>query len=102
MFLQSIRSLALYNHWANEQIAPRLDTLNEEQFHRHIESSFPSILKTLAHIHGAEDVWRQRLHKIHPTTFYKLPDTTSGVVEVNKWLESSRRLTDLILSYDEN
>jgi uncharacterized damage-inducible protein DinB len=102
MFLQSIHALARYNLWANEQLAQRLETLNEEQYHAEIASSFPSILKTLAHIHGAEDIWRQRLHNIKQSTFYKLSDDASGAVEVNKWLEASKRLTDLILSYDDN
>lgn len=102
MFLQSIHSLALYNIWANEQLAHRLETLTEEQFHANVISSFSSILKTVAHIHGAEDVWRQRLLKIYPTTFYKLPDNASGAVEIGKWHDASRQLTDLILSYDEN
>ena len=102
MFLQSIHALAKYNLWANEQLAPRLQTLTEEQLHQHIESSFPSIVKTVAHIHGAEDVWRQRLLNVKPTTFYKLSDNAVGVGEVNKWMEASQRLTELILSYDEN
>lgn len=102
MLTNIIHPLAHYNHWANEHLAHSLQTLTEEPFHTNIPSSFPSIVKTVAHIHGAEDVWRQRLHKIHPTTFYKLPDSPSGMAELNAWLDSSRLLTDLILSYGDD
>jgi uncharacterized damage-inducible protein DinB len=101
MFLQSIHSLAHYNLWANEQLSLRLQTLTEEQFHADIVSSFPSIVKTLAHVHGAEDVWHQRLRNIGPTVFYKLPENASGAVEIGKWLDASRALTETILSYNE-
>ena len=101
MFTESIQALASYNLWANEQFALSLQNLTYEQFTAVIPSSFPSILKTVAHIHGAEGVWHQRLENVKPTVFYELPDDANGQDELSKWLNVSRGLTNLVLSYTE-
>lgn len=102
MFLHSIHAIARYNLWANEQLSAALHTLNDASFHKDIPSSFPSIIKTVAHLHGAEGVWHQRLEKVTTTVFYSLPENAEGKDEVDKWLNISRGLTDLVLSYNES
>jgi len=101
MLTELIYPLAHYNLWANERIIKQLQTLSEEQLQREIVSSFSSVVKTVAHVHGAEDVWRQRLHKIQPAHFYKLSDDANAQDELNKWMNATKGLANTILFYDE-
>lgn len=52
---------ARYNLWANRRICELFSTLTEEQANRHVESSFPSVKKTVLHIWDAEVIWLSRL-----------------------------------------
>ena len=56
-----LQQYAAYNVWANKILFERIGKLNEEQLHKEITSSFPSIYKTVVHMWQAEDVWWQRL-----------------------------------------
>lgn len=58
---QLLTRMARYNAWANERMIEVLSLLGEEQIDQHIESSFPSIRKTVLHVWGAEDVWLLRI-----------------------------------------
>ena len=100
-FTESLHAVASYDLWANEQSALSLQNLTDQQFNAEIPSSFPSILKTVAHIHGAEGVWHQRLENVTPTVFYKLSENANGNEELEKWLNVTRGLTNLVLSYTE-
>jgi uncharacterized damage-inducible protein DinB len=51
---------AAYNMWANNRITERIKQLSDEQVNQHIESSFPSLYKTVWHMWRAEDIWWQR------------------------------------------
>lgn len=53
---------AKYNLWANERMASIFSTLTEEQAEQHIESSFPSVRKTILHIWDAQVGWLRRLN----------------------------------------
>ena len=58
---------ASYNLWANATICEPLITLNSEQQHREITSSFSSLYKTVFHVWGAEKLWLMRLNLEQPT-----------------------------------
>ncbi len=60
MHLRDLRRLYDYTEWANERIVAVLRTLSDEQLDRPIESSFPSIRTTLAHVYSAEWIWLRR------------------------------------------
>lgn len=60
MNVEEIRRLFSYTEWANVRILACVRVLDGEQFTRHIESSFPTIRDTLAHIAMAEWVWLRR------------------------------------------
>ena len=53
--------LAEYNIWANKKINAWLREINEEQWNRELNGSFPSISKTAIHIAAAEKIWLDRL-----------------------------------------
>lgn len=57
IYLQYVK----YNLWANRHLAELFSTLTDEEAEQHIESSFPSIKRTILHIWDAEVVWLTRL-----------------------------------------
>ena len=52
-----IENIVNYNLWANRRMCKSLEVLSEEQFVQHIESSYPSVKKTIEHIWGVENGW---------------------------------------------
>jgi uncharacterized damage-inducible protein DinB len=69
--MDELRRLFDYNRWANLRLLAAADSLTPEELRRHIESSFSSVLATLAHALGAEWVWLERWKGKSPTS---LPD----------------------------
>ncbi len=60
MQIDEVRRLFSYTEWANARVIECVRGLNEEQFARHVPSSFPTIRDTLAHIVLAEWIWLRR------------------------------------------
>jgi uncharacterized damage-inducible protein DinB len=52
--------LFAYTEWANARTVAVIRTLDEEQYTRRLESSFPSIADTLGHIVLVEWIWLKR------------------------------------------
>ena len=67
--------LFAYTEWANARIFECVDGLPEAEYTRTIESSFPSIAATLAHIISAEWVWLRRWKGESPTV---VPEWAGG------------------------
>lgn len=60
--------LFAYNRWANAKVLAACQYIPEEQLHAPADLSFGSLFGTLAHILGAEVVWRARLESgVSPT-----------------------------------
>ena len=58
---QLLLQYARYNLWANKIIIEITNQLSEEQLRKEINSSFPSVFKTIMHLMDVESVWWQRL-----------------------------------------
>lgn len=58
--------LFTYNQWANRRTLGSCEALTSEQFTRSLGSSFSSVRDTLAHIYGAEWIWRERFEGRSP------------------------------------
>ena len=58
---QLLHQYSRYNLWANKIIIDQLAGLTEEQLHKEIASSFPSVFKTILHLMDVESVWWQRI-----------------------------------------
>lgn len=58
--VSDIAYLFAYNEWANRKTFDAAAALTPAQRSQHIESSFPSVNATLAHIVGAEWIWLER------------------------------------------
>jgi uncharacterized damage-inducible protein DinB len=75
MNLSDVRRLFAYTEWANALFFAVVDQLTEEQYTRAIDSSFPSIQDTLAHVVSSEWVWMRRWKGESPTV---VPEWNSG------------------------
>jgi len=73
--MSDVRPLFAYTEWANARIFECVDGLPEAEYTRTIESSFPSIAATLAHIVSAEWVWLRRWKGESPTV---VPEWAGG------------------------
>ncbi|GEM_PF-344774 len=58
-----LKTYASYNRWANERLVEWISGASEEQFYREVESSFPSLEKTLLHLWNAEFGWLNTLRE---------------------------------------
>lgn len=61
-----IRDLFAYNCWATGRILDAAAALDDAALTRDLNSSFPSVLDTLAHVLAAEWVWLRRWHGESP------------------------------------
>ena len=51
-----------YNEWANRKLSSFALKLDEKLLDTPLQSSFPTIRKTIAHIWDAQYTWLRRLH----------------------------------------
>src|ERR1700676_4541405 len=83
---------ARYNQWAHKRLLDLINTLNVEQQHATIPSSFDSLYKTVFHIWGAESLWLGRLKKepvkISSDPFNKSMENLSKALETvdHQWV----------------
>ena len=56
-----LRQYAAYNIWATKLLVDCIKHLSEDDIHKEIASSFPSLYKTVQHMWLAEEVWWQRM-----------------------------------------
>lgn len=94
MKIDDVRDLFSYTEWANQRILETIRGLSEEQLTRTIESSFPSILGTFAHVVMAEWIWLRRWKGDSPTEAPAWSDKAGSldeVVENLRAVEAERR-----------
>jgi uncharacterized damage-inducible protein DinB len=96
-----LASFARYEKWANEKIAIVILSLNEEQQHREIVSSFPSVFKTCLHMWDASSIWWQRLQHhsqmVVPSKTFQpsMKDVMNGLLQQNQlWIEWMNMATE--------
>ena len=92
--------MAEYNIWANKKTNAWLREINEEQWNRELNGSFPSISKTAIHIAAAEKIWLDRLEGFK-TKF--LSDIFIGPKDelLEIWAKTSASYVDFINAMSE-
>lgn len=93
---ESLLQYARYNIWANAQLAAVLLKLTEEQLDMEIQSSFPSIRKTVYHMWSAEDIWLQRLNLVEQAIWAETGFSGDFKEAMENWTEASRGLAAFI------
>ena len=91
-----IHQLFDYNAWANRRLLDAAEKLSPEQFVQRIESSFPSVRDTLAHIYGAEWIWLERFQGRSPSGLPAAAEFTDVNTLRQHWLQHEERLLDFV------
>ncbi|WP_428908181.1 DinB family protein [Niallia sp. Krafla_26] len=52
--------LLQYDHWANVKLLEHIDQIQEDIFHKTLDSVFPTISETFYHIYRAHRIWFKR------------------------------------------
>lgn len=100
-----LTSYATYNAWANNELFKVVASLNTEQQHAEIISSFPSVFKTIVHIWDAESGWWQRL-RLEENIIYESKDCSNMEAAINaiqnldiQWLQWITHATEMQLRH---
>lgn len=87
-----------YNLWANTLLTEFIAASAATPTDREVQSSFPTLRKTVFHIWGAETLWLTRLNGSSPGAFPQMePD-----FPLARLLESSRNMLAYVESKDED
>lgn len=98
---QLLLQYARYNLWANKIIIETTNQLSEEQLRKEINSSFPSVFKTIMHLMDVESVWWQRL-KLAEHVEWPGKNFTGSFNELSKkLLELSRQWEEWVRNANE-
>lgn len=93
---------AKYNIWANKKFIDVLNKLTEDQLDMEIESSFPSIRKTVYHMWSAEDIWIQRLLLVEKPVWVQGAYEGTFAEALEHWEATSKELLSFIQrQYDD-
>jgi uncharacterized damage-inducible protein DinB len=93
---KEIHQLFDYNAWANRRTLDAAAPLSPAQFVQRIESSFPSVRDTLAHIYGAEWIWLERFHGRSPSGLPASAEFTDVNSLRQRWLEHEELLLNFV------
>lgn len=89
-----------FNAWANGKIVEILKNLDESLFDKEVNSSFPTIRKTIYHIWDAEQIWFKRI-KGESVNTWPSEDLNEPFAEtLNKFAKNSQELADFISTKD--
>jgi uncharacterized damage-inducible protein DinB len=101
MTKQYFIDLAEYNVWANNIVCGWLEQVSDEQWNRHVVSSFNSIQETALHIISAETAWMDRMNKAEVRWLQK-SFTGSKEEHIALWNKTSNGLLDFLAAFEEN
>ena len=101
-----LRQYAAYNAWANQKLFDLILSLPEEMHNREVPNSFPSLYKTILHMHDAESIWWQRLKMLEriivpsETMKGKLPEIVNSLLNQSRqWEEWVGNASDLAIEH---
>jgi uncharacterized damage-inducible protein DinB len=98
---EQVRTLYLFNQWANRNVVGACAALTEEQFTRPMGNSFPSVRDTLAHIYGAEWAWYERLFGRAPASLAAGMESPDFATLQKKFEEHDAKLVDHVSKLSE-
>jgi uncharacterized damage-inducible protein DinB len=94
---QEITLLWDYNYWANRRLLARADGLSAAQLTDKLPYMWDSILRTMAHVLGAEWIWRQRFQEgISPAAMLDRDQFTTLEVLNQRWDEEEAVMRDYL------
>jgi uncharacterized damage-inducible protein DinB len=93
MTREDVDRLFNFNQWANARTIASAEALTDEQLHRDLKSSFPSVFATLVHMLGAEWIWVERWNGSSPQVWPEM-DALKSVADLRaRWaaVETAQR-----------
>lgn len=82
-----------YNYWANRRILARAETLTQAQVSEKAPYMWDSIIRTMAHVLGAEWIWRQRFQEgISPTAILDQDQFATLELLNARWAEEEEKM----------
>src|SRR5262245_51122183 len=84
---KQIEMLWGYNNWANRRIFTCAERLTPAQVSEQAPYMADSILRTMAHVLGAEWIWRQRLQGFSPAAELDADQFTTLELLIQRWDE---------------
>jgi uncharacterized damage-inducible protein DinB len=102
MTKQYFSEIADYNIWANNIVLSWLNKINDEQWGKHIVSSFNSIGETVLHITSAEKIWLDRLNKIESPVWLQSSFKGSRDEVIDVWTNASTGLKKFVNDFNES
>lgn len=95
MTIEDVHLLYDYNSWANRRVLDACAPLSAAQLTQNLNSSFPSVRDTLAHIMWAEWLWLERWNGRSPSG--PLPGELSSLASVRRrWQEIENDLLKFV------
>src|SRR6187551_1611750 len=93
--------VADFNVWANNIVLSWLNNITDEQWEKHVVSSFNSIAETVLHITSAETIWLERLNKVESPVWLQstFKGTRTDVIEL--WKKASLGLKKNVEDFNE-
>jgi uncharacterized damage-inducible protein DinB len=86
-----------YNYWANGRILARAATLSPAQLAEHAPYMWDSIIRTMAHVLGAEWIWRQRVQEgISPAAILSQDQFPTLELLQERWTEEEALMRDFL------
>jgi uncharacterized damage-inducible protein DinB len=96
MTFEDLQTLVEYHYWARDRLWAVVEALPEEQLRRPLGNSFASIFDTVAHLCGADWIWRSRWEGVSPMAL-PAPETYDDLAKLRAaWQEEERRIRAIL------
>ena len=96
MTFDVLPTLVDYHYWARDRLFAAVETLTDDQLRRPLGNSFPSIFDTMAHLCGADWIWRSRWEGESPMALPK-PETWDDLARIREaWMDEERRIRAIV------
>jgi uncharacterized damage-inducible protein DinB len=96
MTFDALSTLVDYHYWARDRMFPVLETLTDEQLRRPLGNSFSSLFDTVAHLCGADWIWRSRWEGVSPMALPS-PGSYESLANVHSaWADEERRIRTIV------
>lgn len=96
MTFEMLEVLVDYHYWARDRMLAALEGLSDDELKRPLGNSFSSVFDTVAHLCGADSVWRSRWEGVSPAVLPKA-ETYGDLAGVRTaWQEEERRIRGLL------
>lgn len=91
-----------YNYWANHRLLAKAGNLTEAQLNEKAPYMWDSIMGTMAHMLGAEWIWRQRVHEgVSPAAILDRTQFSTLELLKKRWAEEETAMRGYLARLSE-